>query len=937
MDSSYHLKTTFLYFIFFMLTACGGGDGNDSNAPTTPDTLPDIFTFADQTDVTPSTVITSDSIMVTGINTATTISVTDGEYSIDGDAFTSTEGVVTNGQAVRVRHVSSSLFSTITTTLLSIGGVNGTFISTTTTRPIITGFNQARRFNNAVNSVSPAIDGSGDLYVGGEFTTYNSTSSSRLIRLNSDGTVDASFNVGSGFDDKVNSISPATDGSGDLYVGGEFTTYNGTDSNRLIRLNSDGTVDAAFDVGSGFSGEAFDGTSNGPIEVATIRPATDGSGDLYVGGRFTTYNGTRCNGVIRLNSDGTVDTAFYFEGGGFFSPDLDAEIHNSVRSISLANDGSGDLYVGGAVGQDFFESIPLARFIRWSGLLRLNSDGTVDTAFSPGYSGFLSSYSSLRSISPANDGSGDIYVGGKFTNYEGTDSNRLIRLNSDGTVDESFNVGSGFDDQVNSISPASDGSGDLYVGGAFTTYNGTSSNELIRLNSDGTVDTAFNVGSGFSGAIGWWGYHGVESISAATDGSGDLYVGGAFATYNGTGSNRLIRLNSDGTADAAFNFEGSGFDGMVISISPATDGSGDLYVGGAFATYNGTSSNDLIRLNSDGTVDAAFNVGDGFTYPTRASVNSISQASDGSGDLYVGGDFATYNGTDSNGLIRLNSDGTVNDSFNVGSGFDGQVNCISPANDGSGDLYVGGDFATYNGTSSSGLIRLNRDGSVDAALNVGDGFSFSSWGGINSIRQATDGSGDLYVGGDFSTYNGTDSNGLIRLNSDGSVDASFNVDSGFSTFDVNSISPATDGSGDLYVGGEFSVPSTTTIWNVYWLIRLNSNGSVDDSFNVGSGFDDTVKTVSLATDGSGDLYAGGKFTTYNGTNSNGLIRLNSDGSVAAAFDVGDGFAFSYREGINCISPATDGSGGLYVGGEFINYQSTTVEGIVHLNSNGSLD
>jgi uncharacterized delta-60 repeat protein len=943
MDRSCHLNNIFLYFIFLMLTACGGGGGggNDSNPPTTPDTLPDtlpdIFTFADQTDVTRSTVITSDSIIVTGIDAATTISVTDGEYSIDGGAFTSTEGVVTNGQSVRVRHMSSSISSTITTTLLSIGGVNGTFTSTTTTRPIITGFNQARSFNGTVNSVSPAIDGSGDLYVGGGFTTYNSTVSNRLIRLNSDGTVDALFDVGSGLDGKVNSISPATDGSGDLYVGGGFSTYNGTESNRLVRLNSDGTVDAAFNVGSGFSGGA---DSNGVdiseyeiIEVATISPTRDGSGDIYVGGRFGTYNGTRCNGMIRLNSDGTVDTEFYFARTGYPFEDFGIENNNFVRSISLANDGSGDLYVGGSVGVVHFESVSLAKFATWSGLLRLKSDGTVDSTFIGESTGFRCSYSSLRSISPATDGSGDLYVGGDFSSYKGTSINGLIRLNSDSTMDDSFNVGSGFDKQVNSISPATDGSGDIYVGGEFTTYNGTSSNGLIRLNNDGTVDTAFNIGSGFSGENDY-GYDGIEIISPATDGSGDIYVGGWFSAYNGIGSNKLIRLNSDGTSDATFNYEGSGFDGAVKSISPATDGSGDLYVGGEFTTYNGTSSNGLIRLNSDGTVDAAFNVGDGFSLYSWGGVKCISPAIDGSGDLYVGGDFTSYNGTNSAGLIRLKSDGTVDDSFHVGSGFNDTVNSVSPATDGSGDLYVGGEFTAYNGISSKGLVRLKWNGTIDTAFNVS--------GRVRIVSPAIDGSGDLYVGGYFSTFNGTGSAGLIRLNSDRRVDASFYVDGRFSDFSVYSISQATDGSGALYVGGYFEVPDTTTNLNVYRLIRLDSNGRVDDSFNVGSSFDDSgfdgwVKSVSLATDGSGDLYVGGRFTTYNGTDSKGLIRLNSDGSVDAAFDVGDGFAFSYREGVNCISPATDGSGGLYVGGEFINYQSTTAEGIVLLNPNGSLN
>jgi uncharacterized delta-60 repeat protein len=316
-------------------------------------------------------------------------------------------------------------------------------------------------------------------------------------------------------------------------------------------------------------------------------------------------------------------------------------------------------------------------------------------------------------------------------------------------VDEAFNVGSGFDDVVSSISQATDGSGDLYVGGWFTTYNGTSSNRLIRLNSDGTVDATFNVGSGFDDFV--------MSISPATDGSGDLYVGGRFSTYNGNSSNRLIRLNSDGSVDNTFNV-GSGFSDEIQSVSPAADDSGDLYVQGLFTTYNGTDSNRLIRLNSDGTVDTAFNVASGF----NCNMTCISPARVGIVDLYVGGEFTTYNGADSNQLIRLNSDGTVDAAFNIDAGEYYSVDSISPATDGSGDLYVGGWFSAHNGTGGNQLIRHKSDGTVVNAFNVGGS-------GIYSISPAIDGSGDLIVGGAFTSYQSTTVDRIVRLNPDGSL------------------------------------------------------------------------------------------------------------------------------------------------------------------------
>jgi uncharacterized delta-60 repeat protein len=732
-----------------------------------------------------------------------------------------------------------------------------------------------------VQAVALATDGSGDLYVGGDFTSYNDTASSRIIRLNSDGTADTDFAVGTGFSGGVDSLVPAIDGSGDVYVGGDFTSYNGTTSNRIIRLNSDGTLDSTFDVGTGFN-----------YEVYSIALTTDGSGDVYVGGGFTSYDGTASNYIIRLNSDGTVDTDFAV-GTGF---------DDDVGSLALAADGSGDIYVGGD-------------FTSYDGttsnyLIRLNSDGTVDSSFDVG-TGFNDGTSfshKILSIAPATDSSGDVYVGGSFSSYNGTTSSRIIRLNSDGTVDSTFNVGTGFNSSVYSIVPTADGSGDVYVGGWFNAYNDETSGRIIRLNSDGTVDNDFAVGKGFSSFV--------TSLALATDGSGDVYVGGLFNEYKGAANGYLIRLDSNGAVSKTYSAN-TGFNQPATGIAPAADGSSDVYVGGQFTSYNGTSSNSIIRLNNDGTVDSAFAVGTGF----NKYASSVVPADDGSGDVYVGGGFTSYNGTTSNRFIRLNSDGTVDNTFDVGTGFDNEVTSIAPTTDGSGDVYVGGNFTSYNGTTSNRLIRLNSDGTVDTV------FGFDSF--VFSIVPADDGSGDIYVGGDFASYNDSSSKSIIRLNSDGTVDTAFAVGTGFNSY-VHSLALATDGSGDVYAGGNFSSYNGTTS---RYIIRLNSDGTVDSDFAIGTGFNGWVSPLVPAADGSGDVYVGGGFSSYNGTTSGNIIRLNSDGTVDSTFVVETGFGSQ----VYSLAPATDGSGNVYVGGDFNSYRGTAVWNIVSLKPDGSIN
>jgi hypothetical protein len=158
-----------------------------------------------------------------------------------------------------------------------------------------------------VSSIAPAVDGSvdvtDDVYVGGSFTN-------RIIRLNDSGTPDNLFDVGTGFNADVLNIEPAADGSGAVYAGGEFTAYNATSANGILRLNEDGSREPNFIIGSGFT-DLNDPSSLS--KVASVARTTDGTTDVYVGGGFDNYNGTDSNGIARLNADGSLDTGFAVE------------------------------------------------------------------------------------------------------------------------------------------------------------------------------------------------------------------------------------------------------------------------------------------------------------------------------------------------------------------------------------------------------------------------------------------------------------------------------------------------------------------------------------------------------------------------------------------------------------------------------------------------
>lgn len=288
----------------------------------------------------------------------------------------------------------------------------------------------------------------------------------------------------------------------------------------------------------------------------------------------------------------------------------------------------------------------------------------------------------------------------------------LKRLNDNGDQDNSFNVGAGFIGSIWATAIQQDGK--VIAGGDFNSFNGVTQNKIIRLNPDGSKDNSFNVGTGFAD-----GY--VYSIAIQSDGK--ILIGGTFTSFNGNDfvspSWRIIRLNSDGTQDLSFNNANGGFNDNVYSITLQPDGK--ILVGGRFTSYNNIVQNGLIRLNTDGSRDTSFNIGTGTGGGGSAAVASIALQQDGK--ILIGGEFILFNGAlPAAGLVRLLANGTRDTSFNIGyGGFDDRVNSmvIKP----NGKILLGGSFINFNNATQRGLIQLNSDGSKDTTFNIGSGFN----------------------------------------------------------------------------------------------------------------------------------------------------------------------------------------------------------------------
>jgi uncharacterized delta-60 repeat protein len=527
----------------------------------------------------------------------------------------------------------------------------------------------------------------GRILVGGNFDFEDSQNASHLCiaRLNADGTVDASFHAAFGdYDMYVRSLLVQADGR--ILVGGEEGYYDINFNHQIRgfvgRMNADGTSDITFDSGTGIGGG----------DVSSLAVQADGR--ILVGGTFVSYNGTSCGNIARLNTNGTFDTSFNL-GSGF---------DRSVNAIAVQANG---LIVSGG------------RFTTFKGapatnIARLATTGTLDTTLS--IVG-LRMPTSAKAVPLAG---GKFIVGGAFNWVNGTACNTIARLNADGTLDTAFSPGTGFSVGSNGVfyifALAGLPDGRILVGGNFTSFNGMTCNGIARLNADGTLDSSFNSGTGFDrGSY----YAPVNKIEAQAD--GHIVVGGTFTTYNGTSRKGILRLNSNGSLDTSFNPAAVFYDGVVDSFAVQSDSR--IVISGA----------GIARLNASGALDTTFHSVMG------GDISSVAMQADGK--VLASGNFVALDGssTQRKTVARLSADGTLDSAFNCGSSFILDSNPVPVdgfAVQSDGKIVAGGNLTTQSSIEGGAIVRLNTDGTLDngfAALDL-------MWGeNISGVRFTDDG------------------------------------------------------------------------------------------------------------------------------------------------------------------------------------------------------
>ncbi len=373
---------------------------------------------------------------------------------------------------------------------------------------------------------------------------------------------------------------------GGTYICIDITSADGGNFQRYSVSLTRSNLDLSFDPGSGPSST---------IKKILVLP----NDKILITGLIRSYNGSTANRCFRINADGSYDSTF--RPMGFNGIPIVA--YSTTHGLFVAN-------AGGNVGSSG------AHYLMY----KYNMDGVKDYSF---YS--TTTNGEVEAIAIQDDGK--VIQAGNFTGYgsgsSAVEMNRIGRQDSNGRLDTTFNIGSGANDIIYTVAIQNDGK--IVIGGSFTSFNGIQRNRIARLNTDGSLDMSFNPGA--SGTV----------YSIVIQNDGKILVGGS----------SIVRLNINGEVDSIFD-EASNIGGSVRSIVVRSNG--QIYAGGTFGGFN---HNRIVRLNTNGTIDDTFGTDSGFSGSSYnwAKVYSIGLQSDGK--LIIGGYFESYNGVERKNIARL--------------------------------------------------------------------------------------------------------------------------------------------------------------------------------------------------------------------------------------------------------------------------------------------
>jgi len=621
---------------------------------------------------------------------------------------------------------------------------------------------------------SLVLQADGRVLVGGNFSTLAGQTRPYLGRVNPDGSLDATFSPTTG--NQVRALALQADGK--VVVGGYFSTLGGASRSRIGRLNNTSAASETL-IYDGASLTWLRGGPSPEVNSVTFEAASNGT-DWSVPGTATRIEGGWQLTDVLLGPNDTVrarglTTGGCYAGSGWYvesgigPPAMDLQPQDVTAhagdivtfcstatgtaplgyqwfkdGVAVAGGTNAWLTVSPAQATDNGKSYAVLVTNALGNLRSLEARLWVATAdtFNPGPNGAVSA------IALQTDGK--VLIGGSFTTVAGGARTNLARFNASGSLDTSFKAAT--DGSVYCLAVQEDGS--ILVGGGFSQLGGRAHGGLGRLDATGNVDSTFSPSL--------FGPYPNAAYCLGVQPDGMILVGGSFQKLNGQNCSSLGRLFPDGTIDNSFintNYWGVGPPTGALVNSLAIQPSGEVWAFGFFsANHSSTYHYYGQRFGGDGSLNGSF-----FPIDRSSSSQAYACAMQADGKVLVGGFFPAGK---TMFLARLNSDGSTDDAFLPS--LNGAVYALAVQSD--GKILVGGAFTSVNGLARTNLCRLNSDGTLDSTLDLG----LSAGSYISALAPQAD--GKLLVGGTFTTVGGVARRNLGRINATGPTLENFSYD-----------------------------------------------------------------------------------------------------------------------------------------------------------------
>jgi N-acetylneuraminic acid mutarotase len=658
----------------------------------------------------------------------------------------------------------------------------------------------------------------------------------------------------------------ASDGQGNVYVGGSFIVVGG--------ISTPVNNIARFNTQTNTWSTLGTGSSNGVS--GEVRALAVVGNEVFVGGFFTEAGGVSANNVARFNTlTNTWSTLGTGSSNGVFG--------GSVYALAVVGN---EVVVGGSFTE--------AGGVSANYVARFNTQTNTWSSLGTGSSNGVNSVVNALAVV-----GNEVFVGGSFTSAGGVSARRVARFNTQTNTWSTLGTGSsnGVSGEVRALAVVGN---EVFVGGFFTEAGGVSANYVARFNTQ--TNTWSSLGTGSSNGVS-------GSVSALAVVGNEVVVGGFFSSAGGVSANYVARFNTQtNTWSSLGTGSSNGVNGFVNALAVVGN---EVVVGGEFTSAGGVSANRVARFNTQ--TNTWSSLGTGSSNGVNSVVNALAVVGN---EVVVGGIFTSAGGVSANRVARFNTQTNTWSTLGTGSsnGVNNRVNALAVVGN---EVVVGGNFTFAGGVIANNVARFNTQTNTWSSLGTGSSNGVSG-GGVRALAVVGN---EVVVGGLFTSAGGVSANRVARFNTLTNTWSSLGTGSSNGVnSDVYALAVVGN---EVFVGGFFTEAGGVSANRV---ARFNTQTNTWSSLGTGSSNGVNGEVRALAVVGN-EVVVGGFFTSAGGVSANYVARFNTQTNTWSSLGTGSSNGVS-----GSVSALAVVGNEVVVGGEFTSAGGVSANRVARFNT-----